>query len=617
MRFYYTFIFILATIQWGYAQDSNYNMTLLSHKTYPDAEGSSCWGWTSPNGTEYAIIGLTTGTSIVSLANPANPVEVQFITGASGWWREMKVYDNHLYIGSDNSGATGVQIVNLLSLPNAPVTTFAPYLGGTQLRRVHTVTLDEEGGFLYLNGTNLYSGSVLIFDLKTNPLSPTYLGKTQTRYTHDSFVRNDTLWTADINSGIFSVYNVSNKTAPVLLATQSTPNNYTHNIWLSDDGRTAFTTDETSNAYVTAYDISDLTDIRELYRFYRRPTASTGVIPHNVHIKNDYGVTAYYSDGVNIIDTHRPENLIEVGHYDTYISTSAGFHGVWGVYPYFASGIIIASDIESGLWVFQPNYQRACYLEGKVTEVISGIALNSVSVSITPNTYMNRTTNTSGDYKTGHVTPGTVTCTFSRTGYVSKTVQATLTNGQLTTLDVQLGSSYCPSPTNLRETTLTSSTATIQWDAVQGATQYQIRGGRVGYPAQTFQTTGTSRTFTSPLIKPGKTYEWQVAARCSNGAWTDYSPLRTVAIPAAFSSTNPADNSLTISPNPVTDEALAMLETHVANATVQVLSMNGQQVYTQTFSGNSVQVPTAQLASGVYILRIVAGDVLLSEKFVK
>ena len=49
-------------------------------------------------------------------------------------------------------------------------------------------------------------------------------------------------------------------------------------------------------------------------------------------------------------------NMTEVGFFDTYpASNSNSFNGAWSVYPYFASGSIIISDIESGLFVVKKN----------------------------------------------------------------------------------------------------------------------------------------------------------------------------------------------------------------------------------------------------------------------
>jgi choice-of-anchor B domain-containing protein len=137
------------------------------------------------------------------------------------------------------------------------------------------------------------------------------------------------------------------------MATQATPSNFTHNSWISDDGATVFTTDEVSGAFVASYDVSDLTNIRELDRI-QAWSNNTDVIPHNTHVDGDFLVTSYYRDGVSVVDASNPSNLIEVAYYDTSPDfEGGGFNGAWGAYPYLPSGNILVSDIENGLLVYQ------------------------------------------------------------------------------------------------------------------------------------------------------------------------------------------------------------------------------------------------------------------------
>ncbi|MEZ4982763.1 MAG: hypothetical protein R2769_14490 [Saprospiraceae bacterium] len=49
-----------------------------------------------------------------------------------------------------------------------------------------------------------------------------------------------------------------------------------------------------------------------------------------------------------------------------FFSPGAGFNGAWGAYPFLPSQTVLISDINSGLYVLQPNYVRACWLEGTV-----------------------------------------------------------------------------------------------------------------------------------------------------------------------------------------------------------------------------------------------------------
>ena len=43
-----------------------------------------------------------------------------------------------------------------------------------------------------------------------------------------------------------------------------TPNAFTHNAWVSDDGNYVFTTDEKADSYIASYDISDISNIQEV-----------------------------------------------------------------------------------------------------------------------------------------------------------------------------------------------------------------------------------------------------------------------------------------------------------------------------------------------------------------
>jgi hypothetical protein len=179
-------------------------------------------------------------------------------------------------------------------------------------------------------------------------------------------------------------------------------------------------------------------DIKEISRFIRPQTANIGTIPHNVHVNNNWLVTAYYTDGVSIIDGHRPENMVEVAHYDTYPGPETMFHGVWGVYPYFQSGNIIASDIETGLWIFKPTYQRACYLEGKVTDANTNANLKDVEITVVTDATLNRRTNPTGDYKSGRLQPGTITVRAHKYGYIDQQLTVSLATEQITIANFQL-----------------------------------------------------------------------------------------------------------------------------------------------------------------------------------
>jgi PKD repeat protein len=163
------------------------------------------------------------------------------------------------------------------------------------------------------------------------------------------------------------------------------------------------------------------------------------VIPHNVHVWQDWLIISYYTDGGIIVDASRPENLIEVGNWDTFLGGNGGFSGAWGAYPFLPSGIILLTDIGNGLFVCGANYVRACWLEGRVTNAVTGANIFGAQVEMLDSPQANfATTGLDGRYETGQAIPGTFDVTFSANGYHSKTVPATLENGELTILDVAL-----------------------------------------------------------------------------------------------------------------------------------------------------------------------------------
>ncbi len=408
------------------------NVNLLGQLGYAE-DLSDIWGWTDPlSGDEYALVGVYDGFSIVDVSDPANPVEVQFIPGTPTIWRDVKTFGHYAYV--TNEGGGGLLIVDLSGLPaSAPTWTWT---GGVGFSTAHNIFMDENG-VAYLCGSNGSLGT-LFLDCAANPTNPPLLGSYTLRYVHDLYVRGDTMWTSEVYDGIFSVVDVTNKAAPSVMATQSTTSDFTHNCWLSDDGATLFTTDEVSSANIDAYDVSDLGDIRRLDTWKSNP--GSGVIPHNAFVVGDFVVTAYYRDGVTITDATRPDNMILTGFYDTSPFSGDGFNGAWGVYPYFPSGLVVASDIEEGLFCLGVTYAQAAYLAGTVTDSLTGAPLAGATVEIlaAPDTDP-AGTDLFGGYATGTAFPGSYTVRVSAFGYGSKEFPATaLVSGVETVLDAEL-----------------------------------------------------------------------------------------------------------------------------------------------------------------------------------
>ncbi len=419
------------------------NITKLGQLSYNQSL-NDIWGWAdTANNKEYALVGLQSQVSVVDVTNPANPQEVFSRSGASSIWRDLKSFQHYAYIVHDvyNGTSDGIMIIDLSTLGNAfpTVYNFKPTINyqGTQVdfKRAHNIYIDEQG-ILYCFGSNVGKGGALMFDLTQDPANPTYLGIDDAYYYHDGVARGDTLWGAAINKGFFTVVDISNKSNPTVMASQSTPFNFTHNIWFSDDNQRVFTTDERTSAYIASYDVSNLGNITKLDQL--RTSFGNNIIPHNTHFLNDFLVTSYYTAGLQIADVSRPGTMVEVGTYDTSPRDGDGFDGAWGAYPYLPSGNILVSDRGEGLYVLSSSYPRACYLEATVTDSMSGQPIPNAQVSVLSANGMAGQTNFNGVFKEGQLDTGQSQVEISAAGYITDTISVNFIRDSLISRQVAL-----------------------------------------------------------------------------------------------------------------------------------------------------------------------------------
>ncbi|MBK6932577.1 MAG: choice-of-anchor B family protein [Saprospirales bacterium] len=380
----------------------------IGHLPYAPATLAGCWHYVDNQGNEYALVGTSKGLSIVDVRQPAQPVERFAVPGITNNWREVKTWGHFAYVSTEANNS-GITIVDLSQLPVKVnwKTWFGPGTD-TLVRKSHALACAD--GYLYIFGGT--QTGVVICDL-ADPWNPSVRSIYRQQYVHDGYIRGDTLWSSEIYAGQFSVIDVSDKAQPVVLATQPTPGRFNHNSWLSGDGRTLFTTDEKPNTPVAAFDISDLENIRSLDRYFpsQKPTFEV----HNVRVINDFLINPSYGGQLTIVDAHRPDILIETAW------ASLGNSLVWDADPYLPSGIILATAKNEGLFIFQPNYNRAAYLEGRVTDAATGQPLAKAKVVVQGSANSDASL-PDGSFKTGVGQSGTYTVQVGKIGYKPLTV---------------------------------------------------------------------------------------------------------------------------------------------------------------------------------------------------
>jgi hypothetical protein len=154
---------------------------------------------------------------------------------------------------------------------------------------------------------------------------------------------------------------------------------------------------------------------------------------------DDFLVTAYYADGIVVHDAKNPDKLVEVAYFDTSPNFSGGgYNGSWGAYPFLPSGVILASDIEEGLYILEIDYMRAAFLEGLVTSEAAGTPLFNAQVEIIGTGLVTQTA-FDGTYEFGTLLSGTFDLEFSKPGYITQVItNVEIINGEIAIANAEL-----------------------------------------------------------------------------------------------------------------------------------------------------------------------------------
>lgn len=357
------------------------NVDLLAYmplSTIGGGTGSDIWGWTDPvTGKEYALLGRSTGTAFVDISSPENPIYVGNLPTqtVSSSWREIKSYGTYAVVVSEASGH-GMQLFDLTQLRDVsspPVTfnTTAHYAG---FSNCHNIVVNEASGFAYAVGTNTCSGGPHMVDIH-DPLNPTFAGcYSADGYTHDAqcviYAGPDARYQDheicfNSNEDTLTIVDVSDKNAPVMLSrTGYAGSGYVHQGWLTEDQAFFLLDDELDerlyahNSRTYFWNLANL-QAPALIGSY---TGTSPAIDHNLFIRGSYAFQANYRSGLRILHLDDVATVAahEAGFFDIYPpDDNPNFNGAWGNYPFFASGVVIVSGIEQGLFVLRPNLDSA------------------------------------------------------------------------------------------------------------------------------------------------------------------------------------------------------------------------------------------------------------------
>jgi choice-of-anchor B domain-containing protein len=306
------------------------NMILLGQlDPQPGGSYSDVWAFVGSDGREYALLAswLDGGLNVIDVTGTVPVLEEHVPMNGDG--SDIEAYGNYAYITSNFSPTL---IVDLSNPTNpAPVRTF----GGD----FHTLSIAD--GYLYGNG----SGGVMIYSL-ANPTNPVFVGDYDPYYVHDILVRGNTMYTAGIYGDGIDIVDISNKANPVLIERFNYPGSGAHNICSDPSGSYLYVGDEIgSGNWTRIFDVRDPHNVEQVGEIIVDPNS----VVHNCHTKDNLLYLAHYDRGVWVFDISDPVNPVQVGFYETGVSSS----GIWTVNPHLPSGKILASDMSNGLLVLR------------------------------------------------------------------------------------------------------------------------------------------------------------------------------------------------------------------------------------------------------------------------
>lgn len=345
------------------AQESM-NVNLVYHWSDPELPASlahnntynEIWGYAA-DGREYAIIGSTMGTHLFDLTDPFNVGEEIFIAGeVQGYQivhRDYHDYNGYLYVVCDEGPST-LQIIDLSGLPNEVEVV---YDSNELFFRSHNIFIDEANARLYVCGGNQ---QLDIYSLE-DPTDPQLILDCQSEienwsqvvgYVHDIYVEDNIAYCNAENS--MWVVDFTDTENPVFLGDIGgyAEAGYNHSGWLRPDGNYYAMADETHGTRLKMVDVTNPADMEIVSWFGTE--SHEDAIAHNLIFENNLLHVSYYHDGYQVWDTTDPENPERVAYYDTSDEPhTTNYRGCWGIYPFLPSGLVLASDMQEGLFVFE------------------------------------------------------------------------------------------------------------------------------------------------------------------------------------------------------------------------------------------------------------------------
>ena len=607
------------------------------------ANTNDIWGWVSPvTGIEYALVGCSNGTAFVDVSNPIAPIYLGKLPThtVNSLWRDIETYNNYLFVGSEAAGH-GLQIFDLMQLDgvtNAPVV-FSESAFYEGFGKSHTITINQQTGYCYCNGTNTFEGGLHIVDI-SDPLNPTLAGGFAVDgYTHDCFVWSydgpDAAFTGQelvfaCNEDKLTIVNVNDKTDCFAVGSYDYGSaitvGYIHQGWVTKDKAHFLINDELDEVnlgndnqpYGTRTHIFDISSLSNAsYIGYYEGTSTS--IDHNLYVKDQFVYESNYRSGVRVLDAVKVSDgiLNEVAYFDLFPANDfAQFSGTWSNYPYLPSGINIATSMYSGFFILKPTIielsQSNWDLCGS-NQIIFDVHVNSdlafplnFSVQGLPGATVSATPLTE---------PGTTTVTISGLSTLNSgnyhpdiLLQTTFGENYAVPFNIHIANGLATAPVlqNVPDNSLVSNTASstlFEWSTVLNSTMYQFElSTNADFTSIVETQTTTQNFYLMTFTLPDGNYFWRAKSlnECGESQWSDAFQFTVTVVGVHEYSLD----ALNLYPNPT--ENFLIINSTNGMRKISVSDLSGRIIFSNSLQKgmSTYRMDTSTFSQGIYIINV-------------
>ncbi len=345
-------------------------LPLTDMSSNPTEVAGGVLGWRhDASGREFALVSLSTRTSIVEVTDPESPVVIGDFARDKGGLVSIAIFEDHLY-GISSLGGTTLEIFDLTRLlaAGSPPASLSPD-ASIALPGSGFLSINPETGYAYL-----VSGQIFAFDLNQDPENPQqvmawspttpfprslecvlYRGPDQRFQGHE-------ICFAGAGNSYLAIYDFTDKAHPVALSsTRYKHSNTPRDTALTEDHRFLLLADSHDenlpggNTRTFLWNLSSLT-APVYFKSYDGPTRARDL---QLEVRGRYAFLANAASGLRILDLRqigaKKSRVREAAYFDVEPGLSnTSWFGAWSI-DVLPSGTVIVGSIRQGLFVLVPR----------------------------------------------------------------------------------------------------------------------------------------------------------------------------------------------------------------------------------------------------------------------